>query len=316
MCIERAPNPIRVVERCWECILTVKDSFLSQRVHALPKLGLGVSTEFGAFRQSNSLNIAQLFKEYPQFAQFLEIGVEREKGLDDDALRWIANGLKTTYHFLDINLSQPELLDKKWLREMKTLVDRMEAAWVCGDAGLWFFGQRHPLHMTLLPPILCRAESANYAESIRICRDVLGKEVLPENPPGTVFVGDLDLLSFYADVCERADTGMLLDAAHLSIYQSLMGRDPLDGLADFPTDRIIEIHVAGSRLQMVDGLEIWTDDHYPTVRPETWKIVEFLAERTPNLKAVVFECERNPMEACIEGFQRISTIFADGLVQP
>ena len=294
--------------------MTITDSFLSKRVHALPTLGLGVSTEFGAFRQADSLDIAALSEKYPQFAQFLEIGVEREKGIDEDALRWIANGGRTTYHFLDINLSRPDQINTKWLNEIRTLTHQMNAAWVCGDAGLWFFGQRHPLQMTLLPPILCKEESANYAQSIRICRDVLGKEVIPENPPGTVFIGEMDLLPFYADVCERADTGMLLDAAHLSIYQSLMGRDPLDGLADFPTDRIVEIHVAGSRSQVVDGLEIWTDDHYPPVSPETWEIVEFLAERTPNLKAVVFECERNPLASCIDGFKRISSIFAEGLV--
>ena len=289
------------------------DSFLSERVHALPTLGLGVSTEFGAFRQPNSLDILELSRLHPEFAQFLEIGVERQKGLDEDARRWIANGGKTTYHFLDINLSDPKELDIEWLSEMREQVEDMKAAWVCGDAGLWFFGRRHPLQMTLLPPVLCVEEARHYAESIRVCRQALDREVLPENPPGTVFVGPLDLLEFYAEVCEQADTGMLLDAAHLSIYQSIMGREPLDGLAQFPLERIVEIHVAGSRSQNVEGLEVWTDDHYPTVREETWEIVEYLSERTPNLKAVVFECERNPMSQCLAGFQRISSLFSHRL---
>ena len=283
--------------------------FLTERVHQLPTLGIGVSTEFGAFTQDGSLDIHALSIDYPQYAQFLEIGVEREKGLDADAMEWIAQRRPTTYHFLDINLGEPERISERAMMEIKTLAEQMNAAWVCGDAGLWHFGQRHPLHMTLLPPILCLEEAINYAASIERCRSTIGKEVLPENPPGAAFVGNTDLLSFYATLCETADTGMLLDAAHLSIYQTLMGRSPLDGLDNFPLDRIVEIHIAGSRRSTVDGLEFWTDDHYPTVRDETWRIAEYLAERTPNLKAVVFECERNTLSKCLGGFERITQLF-------
>ena len=77
---------------------------------------------------------------------------------------------------------------------------------------------------------------------------------------------------------------MLLDAAHLAIYQSLMGREALDGLDGFPLDRIIEMHVAGSSLLDVSGLQVWSDDHRPSVRPETWSIAQFIIERAQTLK--------------------------------
>lgn len=286
------------------------DDFLKHRVHQLPTLGIGVSTEFGAFGKPESLDIRALRARYPQYAQFLEVGVEVRHGVDEDTRQWVQSGGRTTYHFLDINLSAPERLEQLHLAQVKALVDQIDAAWICGDAGLWYFGQPHPLHMTLLPPILTQESAELYAESIVHCRNIWGKEVLPENPPGTVFAGDLDLLGFYQLVCEAADSGMLLDAAHLAIYQSVCGRAPLDGLSEFPMERIVELHVAGSTAKMVDGLEIWTDDHHPTVRPETWTIAQYVVDHAPNLKAIVFECERNPLESCLEGFERLAKMFA------
>ena len=65
----------------------MKGTFL-ERVKALPFLGIGVSTEFGAFRADGALNLSELHRRYPQFARFLEVGVEVVKGLDDDARNW------------------------------------------------------------------------------------------------------------------------------------------------------------------------------------------------------------------------------------
>jgi len=53
-----------------------------ERVRALPTLGLGVSTEYGA-RSAGGLDPLRLAREHPPFARFLEVGVER--GLDAEA---------------------------------------------------------------------------------------------------------------------------------------------------------------------------------------------------------------------------------------
>ena len=86
------------------------------RLLALPVLGVGVSTEYGASRQQGALDPAALQAQHPESARFLEIGVEIAKGLDDDAQRWAARGRPCTYHFLDVNLDEPEDLDPAWLQ--------------------------------------------------------------------------------------------------------------------------------------------------------------------------------------------------------
>ena len=277
-----------------------------QRVQQLPALGIGISTEYGAAQTPEALDILALRATHPQFAGFLEVGIEVVKGLDDTAQRWVQQELPTTYHFLDINLDDAEDFDTPWLEAVGAFADQMKPAWLCGDAGLWHFGRRERGHMLLLPPILSAESAQEQADGIIRLREQLGYEVLPENPPGQVYLGELHILEYYAEVAERADTGLLLDCAHLAIYQDVMGYDPCTGPDGFALDRVVELHVAGSTHREHDGLTYWDDDHTPHILDDTWRIFEQVVPRAPNLKAVVFECEHNPLHAVLAGFARIA----------
>jgi len=275
------------------------------RVQQLPHLGIGVSTEFGVGDTPGGLDVEALRAEHPRFANFLEVGVETTKGLDAHARAWASAERPTTYHFLDVNLDDPRDFDARWLDEVRALANGLKPAWMCGDAGLWHFGPRARGHMLLLPPVLSDDAATAMAEGIVRLREETGYEVLPENPPGAVYVGPLHLLDYFARVCERADTGMLLDVAHLAIYQRTAAHDPLSGLDDFPLERVVEMHVAGGVERTHADYAFVEDSHTTDVLPETWEILEYVAPRTPNLKAVVFECERNPLDAVVPGFERI-----------
>jgi uncharacterized protein len=291
-------------------------SFL-HRVQQLPILGLGISTEYGASASASALDILALRRTYPEFAGFLEVGVEVVKGLDATTEHWVELNLPTTYHFLDINLDEAEDFDRPWLHAVADIANRIKPAWLCGDAGLWHFGRRERGHMLLLPPILSTEAARGQADGLMRLRQCVGYEVLPENPPGHLYLGDLHILDFYAQVIDAADTGMLLDCAHLAIYQHLMGHEPCTGLDHFPLDRVVELHVAGSVQRDHDGFVYWDDDHTPAVLDDTWRIFDWMAPRAPNLKAVVFECERNPIPAVLDGFQRlVSTLDRTVMARP
>lgn len=286
------------------------------RVQQLPALGLGISTEYGASAAPHALDIPALRAAHATYAGFLEVGVEVVKGLDDTAQHWVSQGWPTTYHFLDVNLDEAEDFDAPWLQAVAEIAACLRPAWMCGDAGLWHFGRRERGHMLLLPPILCAEAARGQAEGVVRMREAFGYEVLPENPPGHVFLGDLHMLDFYAQVADLADTGLLLDCAHLAIYQRLMRYEPLTGVDGLPLDRVVELHVAGSTPREHDGFAYWEDDHTPEVLADTWTIFEWLAPRLPNLKAVVFECERNPLHAVLTGFERLAATLEHTVLQP
>jgi uncharacterized protein (UPF0276 family) len=278
----------------------------AERAAALPWLGIGVSTEYGAGDGPGALDPLALRAAHPEYAGFLEVGVETLKGLDRHARAWVARGLPATYHFLDVNLDEPEDLDARWLAEVRSTAAAIGAAWLCGDAGLWHFGPRDRGHMLLLPPVLSADAADAMADGIVALREATGREVFPENPPGQVYLGELHLLDFYARVCDRADTGMLLDCAHLAIFQRTRGLAPTAGLDGFPLDRVIELHVAGGAERDAEGFAWVEDDHGTGVLPDTWEVLEAVAPRTPRLRAVVFECERNALGGTVEGFARIA----------
>jgi uncharacterized protein len=282
-----------------------------QRALRLPRLGLGVSTEFGAGDQPDALDLNALGYANPSWGSFLEVGVETAKGLDRHARGWAGSGLPTTLHFLDLNLDHPEDFDEGWLEELRAVAAVLRPAWICGDAGLWHFGPRERGHMLLLPPILSVDCARRMAEGIVRLREATGLEVLPENPPGQVFLGDLPLLDFFERLCVGSDTGFLLDCAHLAIYQRVMRREALAGLDRFPLERVVEMHVAGGAEMEIDGYPFVEDDHRTSFIPETWEIFEYVAARAPNLKAVVFECERNPLPGLRPHFERLAAILRD-----
>ncbi|MBK9314464.1 MAG: DUF692 family protein [Acidobacteria bacterium] len=277
------------------------------RVKRLPRLGVGISGEFNL--AARGIDAGWMKENYPGLIHLYEYGGDLDRGLDDTVRRWAAAGLPATYHFLDINLEEKDDLDSYWLAQTKGLAGEIKASWLCGDAGRWHFGLRERGHGMLMPPILCRESAIETAESIRRIEVETGMFCLPENPPAVIYLGDLHILDYFAQVSELADCGLLLDCAHLAIFQQTRNLPPLAGLDNYPLDRVIEMHVAGGAYTEVDGYAWIDDNHSPEPLPATWEILEYVLPRATNLKAVVFECEHNTPEECIDVFERLNRIF-------
>ncbi len=275
----------------------------------LPRLGVGISAEPGSAREG--IDALAFDGEHHGLVHFLEYGSDLERGLDDQVRAWASAGRATTYHFLDINLEEPDDIDARWLAETAHAAHEIGAAWLCGDAGLWHFGARDRGHQLLLPPVLTHGSADAVAESIGIIEERTGFRVLPENPPGAFYLGDLHILDYFAHVSERARCGLLLDCAHLAMFQRLRGLSPLTGLDNFPLDRVIELHVAGGTEISVDGLPLVDDTHTPEPLPDTWKIFEYVIGRATNLRAVVYECERNRADEVVDNFARLNSLFPE-----
>jgi len=276
----------------------------SDRVASLPRLGLGISTEFGA--RHGGVDLATLVRARPDLVAFLEVGVDLERGVDEDARAWAAAGRPTTYHFLDLNLEEAEDLDDAWVEDASALARSIGAAWMCGDAGLWHVGPRERGHGTLMPPVLVDDSARALGDNVRALRERTGFEVLPENPPAHAWVGDLHLAEYLARVAERADCGLLLDVAHLAIHQRATRRAPLEGLDALPFERVVEVHVAGGAEFEHAGRRFVDDDHGLAVLQDTWTILENTLPRATNLRAVVLECERNPLAGVVRAFEDLA----------
>ncbi len=279
----------------------------TDRIKRLPRLGVGISGEFNV--AAKGIDVGWMKENYSDLVHFYEYGSDLERGLDEGVRRWAAAGLPVTYHFLDINLEERADLDQNWLKRTRSLAHEINAAWLCGDAGRWHFGLRERGHGMLMPPILCRESALETAESIRQIEAETGLACLPENPPAIIYLGDLHILDYFALVAEQADCGLLLDCAHLAIFQQTRELPPLTALDGYPLDRVVEMHVAGGAYAEVDGYRYIEDNHAPEPLAATWEILEYVVPRAPNLKAIVFECELNAPEECLAVFERLNAIF-------
>ena len=283
------------------------NSASEQKLDALPRLGVGISGEYGV---RPSIDPSEFDEQYPGLIEVVEFGSDTDRGLDSAILRWADAGRPVTYHFLDVNFEELEDMDRGWMDETAAFARRVGSPWLCGDSGMWHFGPRDRGHGLLLPPVLTRESARTTARSIEILQGHTGLPVLPENPPSLYFLGDLHVLEYFAEVSELAGCGLLLDVAHLTIFQRARGLDPCAGLADWPLDRVVEMHVAGGGEAITpDGYRYIDDDHRAEVHPDTWKIVEYVLPRAPRLKALIYECEHNDPAHCVETFRRLHAMY-------
>jgi len=280
---------------------------LEERLAGLPRLGVGISGEYGV---RPSIDPMAFDEQWPDLIHFIEFGTDTDRGLDPEVLRWVDRGGAATYHFLDVNFEELVDLDDGWMAETKGFAERLRSPWICGDSGMWHFGPRDRGHGLLLPPVLTRASASATAQSVARLQRSTGLPVLPENPPSLYFLGDLHILDYFARVSAEAECGLLLDIAHLAIFQRACGHDPLTALDAFPLDRVIEIHIAGGGEAVTsDGYRYIDDDHRADVHEDSWAILEYVLPRASRLRAVCYECEHNGPEATVETFQRLNALF-------
>ncbi len=276
----------------------------------LPRLGVGISAEPGS--AVAGIDPTTFAAMHPGLIHFVEYGTDTARGLDDAIVRWADAGGATTYHFLDLNLEDAADLDDAWVAQTARAAATIGAAWLCGDSGLWHFGQRDRGHELLLPPYLGSDGAKAVAQNLLRLEEATGLRVLPENPPSAFYVGELHLLDYYAEIVRTTGSGLLLDCAHLAIYQRLHGHAPVTGLDGFPLDHIVELHLAGTVPRDLDGLVVYDDVHSPELSPDTWEIFDAIWPRCPNLKAIVYECEKNPPREVVATFERLNASFPRG----
>lgn len=279
----------------------------AQHIATLPKLGVGISGEYGS--AAKGIDVLAFQADYPELVHFFEYGGDLDRGLDDQVRRWAAQGLPCTYHFLDVNIEERIDLDDRWLVRTAALAREIGATWLCGDAGRWHFSSRERGHQMLMPPILCLESVLESVDNIVRIQTETGLLCLPENPPGVIYLGDMHILDYFGELATRSDCGLLLDCAHLAIFQQTRGLDPLTAFDNFPLDRVVEIHVAGGVMVESQGYQYIDDNHSPEPLPATWEIVEYVVARAPNLKAIVYECEYNSIAACLDNFNRLNTLL-------
>jgi hypothetical protein len=148
-------------------------------------------------------------------------------------------------HGVSMSIGSMEPLDRDYLKQLKTLAERIEPAWI-SDHLCWTGVAGKNLH-DLLPLPYTDEALAHVVGRVRTVQDILGRRILLENVSSYVSFRDSRMTEweFLRAVAEEADCLILLDVNNIYVSSVNHEFDPWAYLNAIPVERVQQMHLAG-----------------------------------------------------------------------
>ncbi len=148
-------------------------------------------------------------------------------------------------HGVSLSLGSTDPLNLAYLDELRTLIARVEPAWV-SDHLCWGSAGGHYAHDLLPLPFTDEALDHVVARVVAV-QERLGRRILIENVSSylTYTHTTMSEWEFLGAVAERADCGILLDVNNVYVSAVNHGFSAEAYLAGVPAGRVAQIHLAG-----------------------------------------------------------------------
>lgn len=186
-------------------------------------------------------------------------------------------------HGVSLSIGGSDPLDRDYLRQLKSLAERLEPAWI-SDHLCWTGVKPVNLH-DLLPLPYTEEALAHVASRIRQVQDTLGRRILIENVSSyvTYTISQLKEWEFLRAVAEAADCLILLDVNNVFVSAVNHGFDPKTYLEHIPPERVWQFHLAGHR----NLGQFRIDTHDEPVLDDVWALYEVAARRFGRVSTMI-----------------------------
>jgi hypothetical protein len=214
---------------------------------------------------------------------FFEVHAENYMGAGGPPHR-VLSEIRTDYplsiHGVCMSIGGPADLDSAHLTRFREVVRRYEPTLVSehlawSSHGGAFFNDLLPLPYT--------ASTLNrVCEHIDQVQDAIGRPLLLENPSTYVAFASSTMseTEFIRAVANRTGCGLLLDVNNVFVSATNHGYSAETYLADFPFERVGEIHLAGYGEQRDDeGEPLLIDSHDCAILDPVWRLYESVIAR-------------------------------------
>nr|WP_237371105.1 DUF692 domain-containing protein [Rhizobium sp. SL42] len=215
---------------------------------------------------------------------FLEVHAENYMG-DGGHPHRILTRMRTDFplsvHGVGLSIGSPAGLDLQHLDRLKAIVDRYEPAFVSEHLA-WSTHDDHFFN-DLLPVPYDEETLARVCDHIDLVQDRLARRILLENPSTYVAFEATTMreTDFIRAIACRTGCGLLLDINNVHVSATNHGYAPLDYLADFPTELVEEIHLAGHAEDRDDaGQPLLIDSHDRPVDRLVWDLYDHVLAAT------------------------------------
>jgi len=243
----------------------------------LPFLGAGVSFReawrWEVIRHRGELGAVECIPE----------DVAGPAGMRDLSL--VRDAVPVLLHGIGLSLGSAEGLDPERVRHTAQVAEAVSPPWFSEHIAFTRADGIEIGHLTPLP--FTREAVATVARNVAgLKRALPGLPILLENIayPFLLPGAEMTEAEFVRAVVEEADAGLLLDLENVHANARNHGYDPIAYLESLPLERVGEVHLAGG---VVQGGQ-YVDSHTRPVPEESWKLLEWLASRTP-VRAVIIE---------------------------
>lgn len=229
----------------------------------LPNLGIGVGLR--------SVHYGHILSQRPavDWFEIISENYMATAGRPLAILDQISERQPLIMHGVALSIGSTDPLDRAYLRQLVALRERYRCAWLSDH--LCWTGVAGKNSHDLLPMPYTRESLRHLLRRVKQVQDIIGAPLLLENPSTYVqFAADqMPEWEFLAELCERADCGIMLDVNN--VYVSSRNHDftPATYFDALPWDRVVQIHVSGH----TDEGTHCVDTHIGPVIDPVWELL-------------------------------------------
>jgi len=275
-------------------------------IEQLPTLGVGASLSLSSKPDPVALVNSVGGPSFVEYAGLVDVDA-----VIDEVERVRATGTPVLFHPSYINFCGSFANSPVWLEETARHIEIVHSPWFAQDCAYCFWQEGAGYSSQLgyfIPPIFNQASLELAIQRIKEVQAVARVPVAIEPPPVTFVAGTNPLFNFFGELARATDCAILLDMGHLVSYEMASGRKVRDALNELPCERVVEVHVAGGRLEKGDEGSIYVDAHECTILDETWQMFDAMLPELTNVKAVCYECEGVNEETVLTTLKKIRRI--------
>jgi len=236
---------------------------------------------FGTFYNPH---LAQFTLDHPELIDHLAMA--DPPAANDEFFPLIQQRFPLLLHDYLGQLSDP--MSQFSLQRARVLQERYKSPWVA-EHFQCLHTQDHSRSLDyVFPPLYTEEFLQRFCENALVLRDAVDAPLVMENIPNFFSVrrAQMSEAEFLRRFFAQTGCGFLIDVPHIWLAAYYRGIDTQEYLADFPLERVVEIHVA--------GVEYDRDLQGPWIAPvppndEILRLACWVSEQAPKLRAVTVD---------------------------
>jgi uncharacterized protein (UPF0276 family) len=237
-------------------------------------------------------------------------------GMARGALEEIRCSYPIALHGVGLSLGSADGVNRRHLRRLKALVERLYPALVSEHLSWSRSGGICLNHLLPLPyteeslEVMCR--------HVDQAQEVIGRRILIENPSSYLRFrhSPIPEPEFLAEVAMLTGCGLLCDVNNVHVTAQNLGLDPVAYLDALPSSPVEEVHLAGHAENDADGQTILIDDHGSPVAPEVWDLYRHAVARFGPVPALIeWDTDIPPLAVLLEEAGRAERILRGAVLR-